>query len=361
MARAGPRLDVSLGLSVAVEHCVADGAAVDRAHRQLEQRRLALLYPGLPEFERLRARLDDMRRTWRSWADAWARDFSAGCRAHGFLPEAARQQRTLFDEAVRPMTTEPGLTAYFVVDALRFEMAEELFQALEDTPATNVRLRWRLAELPSVTEVGMNVLAPVASGGKLRPSLSGSRVQGFSCGEFRVASPETRERAMHDRVGGGTCPWLSLEEVLGRDRVALKKTVSQARLLVVHGTEIDDAGEKRVGPAVFDHVLQKLRAAPGGAVPDARRGAAGRGGRRRSGGRRLRAPLPPGRTHRRARAGRAEPPERRRRRRALRAAPAVRDDRAQRRPGRSQPNHRPLFRSERGYISSHRLHNAQEK
>ena len=259
--RAGPRLDLSSGLSAGVERYLSHGAAVDRAHRQLEQRRLALLYPGLPQFERLRARLDDMRRTWRGWADAWARDFSAACVTHGFLPEAARQQRTLFDDVVRPMTTEPGVTAYFVVDALRFEMAEELFRALEDTPATNVRLDWRLAELPSVTEVGMNVLAPVASSGKLRPSLSGTRIGGFSCGEFRVSNPETRKRAMHDRVGGGTCPWLSLEEILGRDRVTLKKTVAQARLLVVHGTEIDDAGEKGVGPAVFQHVLQKLRAA----------------------------------------------------------------------------------------------------
>ena len=36
------------------------GAAVDQAHRLLEQRRVALLYPLLPEFETLRARLDGM-------------------------------------------------------------------------------------------------------------------------------------------------------------------------------------------------------------------------------------------------------------------------------------------------------------
>ena len=260
VGRAGSQLATQDGLAGAVERYVSHGAAVDRAHRQLEQRRLTLLYPQLPQFECLRARLDDMRRFWRTWADAWAEDFSAACMAHGFLPDASLQQRTLFDEVVCPMTAESGVTAFFVVDALRFEMAEELYEALKDTPATTVRLEPRLSELPSVTEVGMNVLAPVVSRGKLHPSLSNGKIQGFSTGEFRVSNPESRKRAMHDRVGGGTCPWLKLEQVLGRDSVALKRTVAQAKLLVVHSLEIDDAGEKGAGPAVFDLVMQKLRA-----------------------------------------------------------------------------------------------------
>ena len=84
---------------------------------------------------------------------------------------------------------EPGTTAYFVVDALRFEMGEELFRQMEGTPATTVTLRPRLAELPTVTEVGMNVLAPVVAqrpaadldGGRRRrgPGLPDGRVPGF--------------------------------------------------------------------------------------------------------------------------------------------------------------------------------------
>ena len=258
---AGASLGPAQDLRGAVDRYVAHGVAVDQAHRRLEQRRLALLYSPVPEFERLRARLDATRAYWRAWADGWARDFNRLCRSHGFLPDASLQQRTIFDGVVRPMTAEPGVTAYFVVDALRFEMAEELYRTLKDTPATTVQLKPRLAELPSVTEVGMNVLAPVVKRGKLWPSLSNGRVQGFSSGEFRVTSPETRRRAMHDRVGGTTCPWLSLAEVLGRGRLALKKTIANSKLMVVHSMEIDNAGETGAGPAVFDSVLQKLRAA----------------------------------------------------------------------------------------------------
>ena len=259
--QAGPRLNAVSGLESAVERYVSHGAAVDQAHRKLEQSRLNLLYPQLPEFTRLRAQLDTMRLVWRTWADAWACDFSALCKTHGFLPESTWQQRSLFDDVVQPMTTESGVTAYFVVDALRFEMAEQLYQELKATPATRIELKPRLSELPSVTEVGMNVLAPVTKDGKLQPSLAKGKVKGFSTGEYRVFNPDTRKRAMHDRVGGATCPWLSLSDVLSRDNLTLKKTIAQAKLLVVHSQEIDKAGEKDAGPAVFEVVLRQLRAA----------------------------------------------------------------------------------------------------
>jgi hypothetical protein len=265
IARAGGRLTAgtSGGLEAAMNAYVKRGAAVDQAHRHLEQRRTAVLYPQVPEFETLRARLDDLRRVWRAWADTWAREFNALCHAEGFLPGAPLQQRTLFNDVVRPMIQEAGATAYFVVDALRFEMGDELYRQVADTPATTAALRPRLAELPTVTEVGMNVLAPVERNGRLQVSMASDtgRVQGFQTGEFRVSDPETRRRAMHDRIGGGTCPWLTLEEVVSRDSASLKRTVAQARLVVVHSQEIDNAGEKGVGPAVFDHVMQKLRAA----------------------------------------------------------------------------------------------------
>ena len=59
----------------------------------------------------------------------------------------------------------------------------------------------------------MNVLAPVADGGRLRPAISRRRrVLGFLDGRVPRLRPGDRKRAMHDRVGGATCPWLTLEE-----------------------------------------------------------------------------------------------------------------------------------------------------
>lgn len=270
---AGDRLPTVGSLDAAVEAYVRQGAAVDRAHRHLEQRRVDLLYPQIAEFESLRTALDAMRHIWRRWADNWARDFNSLCRTQGFLPSAAYQQRTLFNQVVRPLTQSPGPTAYFVIDAFRYEMGEELYAQLAETPASTVQLKVRLAELPTITAVGMNLLAPVEVNGRLLPALSdsgtgagagigmGAKVLGFSTGEFRVTDPESRKRAMHDRVGGGTAPWLSLDEVVNRESHSLKLAVAKARLVIVHSQEIDHAGEKEVGPAVFNHVMQKLRAA----------------------------------------------------------------------------------------------------
>lgn len=260
---AGAALAPQPSLEAALDAYAQRGAPVDQAHRHLEQRRSALLYPQVPSFEMLRARLDDARRAWHAWADQWARDFNEVCREHGFLPTAKLQQRALFDDVVAPATRESGATALFLIDALRYEMADELFRQLQATPATTAHLRARLAELPSVTEVGMNALSPVARNGRLRPDLApdGDRLLGFSAGEFRVNDPATRKRAMHDRVGGATCPWLSLSEITGRDASTLKRSVAQARLVVVHDREIDAVGERGGGARVFDGVLHSISAA----------------------------------------------------------------------------------------------------
>ena len=261
--RAGPRLGPCDSLAAGVEAYLEHGAAVDQAHRHLEQRRAALLSPRLPELETLRGRLDPMRPLWRRWADAWARDWNTLCQHHGFLPDSPLRQRSLFAEVVEPLVDPSTTTAFFLLDAFRYEMAEELHRQLADTPAIRTRLTARLAELPTVTEVGMNVLAPLSKKGRLSPffSADGKKIVGFSCGEFRVCDPETRRRAMHDRVGGKTCPSLRLNDVVERDSKSLRRSIAQARLLVVHSRETDRAGENELGPMVFEQVIQKVRTA----------------------------------------------------------------------------------------------------
>jgi len=258
--RAGPKLEAT-SLEEAVAAYAERGAAVDRAHRELAQGAARLLVPRMPAFEALRPRLAKLRTLWRTWANQWANDFNGLCTNSGFLPPPELRQRTLFDDVVLPLTREAGKTAYFVVDALRYEMAGELLEAIEDTPATTARLSGRLAELPSVTEVGMNVLAPVTHHGRLRPALKGPKILGFASGEFRVHDPETRRRAMHDRVGGATCPLVTLDEVLEADSTRLKRQIAQAKLVVVWSREIDELGEHGGGALTFDDALRKLRAA----------------------------------------------------------------------------------------------------
>lgn len=260
LVRAGGSLARGGGLTGAIEQYVQRGAAVDQAHRWLEQRRSDCLDTQMPEFERLRARLDGMRVAWRAWADAWSRDFNAICREAGFLPPPNLQQRMLFDDVVRESCRQPGTTALFVVDALRFEMAQELAASLGEPEQT--WLDARLAELPTITAVGMNVLAPVATRGRLRPVVHDTKIVGFNAtGEFQVRDPETRLRAMHDRIGGRKPESLGLDALLGKDRRSLARKLATQSLVIVHSSEIDEAGESGQGLGVFTRILQKLRGA----------------------------------------------------------------------------------------------------
>ncbi len=261
IASAGVSLGPVDDLALAVERYRTLGFRVDQTHRHLEQRRMALLYPQIPEFGIIRARMESVVGLWHRWADTWAKDFNALCTRHGFLPEPRLQQRTLFREVVEPLTNSTGTTALFLIDALRYEMGEELFRLMRETPATRCLLQARLAELPTTTAVGMNALAPVANQSRLVPAIIGGEVVGFVAGELTVSGPEERKRAMQSRVGGATAPWLTLDEVLTRSEASLKQTIARARLVMVSSLEIDEAGENGVGPAFFDQAIQRLRAA----------------------------------------------------------------------------------------------------
>ncbi len=246
------------GVDDAVERYAHGACEVDRAHRRFEQKRIALLEPRIPNFGDLQEIVGSLRRLCRAWADRLTRDFTAVCQEHGFLPDAGLQQRTLYEQVVQPLTAGTEKVAVFVVDALRYEMAAELAEELRAAGAV-VDLRARLAELPTITSVGMNALAPVAQpNGHL--SVAGT-FQGFRTGEFTVRTPNDRARAMGTRSVGQAALLLNLADVCDAEATSLKRRLSQARLILVHSKEIDDAGEANMGLPTFDLTLRQLRSA----------------------------------------------------------------------------------------------------
>lgn len=236
----------------------AEGAfQVDRAHRRFEQKRLALLEPRLPHFGALQEVVGALRQAHRAWADALARDFTSVCQSTGFLPPATLRQRTLFDQVVHPLTLAGEKVAVFVIDAFRFEMATELVEDLEGA-GTLVDLKPRFAELPTITSVGMNVLAPVSQGDRLHVA---GVFQGFKSGEFTVRSPDDRARAMGSRSADKQALPLTLAEVCEANTTTLTRRVKPHQLIVVHSREIDDAGEANIGLPTFESTLRQIKAA----------------------------------------------------------------------------------------------------
>jgi hypothetical protein len=230
---------------------------VDRAHRQFEQRRLALLEPSLPHHGPLQEVARLLRGEHRAWADQLCQDFTKICVEKGYLPPSSLQQRALYDQVVHPLVSPTTKTAVFLIDAFRFEMATELLDELRASGAT-VDLKPRLAELPTLTSVGMNVLAPVTQGERL--TVAGT-FEGFKTGEFTVRKPEDRARAMGIRSTGKIGPLLTVGDVCDMTTAGLTRKLKAESLVVVHSRDIDDAGEANVGLPTFESSLRQIKSA----------------------------------------------------------------------------------------------------
>ena len=273
MIRAAARLEVAieqhadplahaLGIAEALGQYEKKLWRVDLLHRQMEQKRRALTSQS-PNFSALRTTMDAIRGRYHDWADVAAKRFSALCEKDSFIPASDRQQRETFEQDVRPLYHANRRLVYMVLDGFRFEMAKDLAERLDDGEQKELRVKARMAELPSITSVGMNVLAPVSTSGALHPKMTGSdsnpKFGGFALGTYHVMNPETRKRAMYKHVGGNACPLLSLDEVHESDN--LKKRIASFGLTVVHALEIDDVGEVGQGTAAFDSILMKVASA----------------------------------------------------------------------------------------------------
>jgi hypothetical protein len=79
-----------------------------------------------------------------------------------FEIEGVMCQDEVFRRQVRSHAPE-GKMAYVLVDALRYEMGQELFEGLGDE--FDINLGPAMAQLPTITEVGMAALMPGADQG----------------------------------------------------------------------------------------------------------------------------------------------------------------------------------------------------
>lgn len=248
-------------LGDAVEAYTSKGYLVDLAHRRFEQRHHEIMSGDVHDRDGLLAVIGAARRAYRDWADDLARAFSRVCQSFGFLPDESLQQRTIYDRVIAPLVRDGAKVAVFFVDAFRYEMAAELSREFIGQ-GVSVELKAALAELPTITSVGMNVLAPVNQGQRLDPVMRGDSIEGFSAGEYQVRTRDARARALGVRADGKAAKQLDLETVGTLSTTELRTIVSRApAVLLVHSREIDHAGEAGFGPITFERTLRQIRAA----------------------------------------------------------------------------------------------------
>jgi hypothetical protein len=160
----------------------------------------------------------------------------------------------------RVVAEQPTPVAYFLVDAMRYEMGAELAARL---PASaEVRVRPAVAALPSITPVGMAALHPGAAGSFAVVS-EGSKL-GVRIEEAFLPDVGARRKFAASRIPGLVD--LTLSDVLTWSRTKLASHVGGAQVVIVRSQEIDAAGEggfayqaRQVMDAVIDDLVRAIR------------------------------------------------------------------------------------------------------
>ena len=208
-------------------------AELDRRQRLYEQSAAECADDGevLPLVDACRAR-------YRSVAlQVQDRFLSLVC-TEGWPPDGVMRHTEVFDRLVAPLLEQRERVAFFLGDALRFEMGRDLGEALGDLG--EVETTALASVLPTTTPCGMAALMPgadgalslVESGGELVPTL-GTRLLKVSNDRMKLLKELYGDRFADVTLGG----------LLSTSVQKLGKRIGDAELLVVRTQDIDALGE----------------------------------------------------------------------------------------------------------------------
>ena len=201
--------------------------------------------------ERVLARYDSL-------LQCMAEGFTDVLRTAGWQVSGVPSQREVYD---RHVARRPGVVAYLLVDAMRFEMGRALAALLEAAGAQAVRVVPVVAAVPTITDLGMAALLPGANR-TFSMAESANGVTGSIDGKALVGSAVRMDYAK------GAVPRL-IEMTMDRllhdmPTKRLAEEVRQASVVVVRSQEIDGAGEslpEGVARRIMSTVLEDIRKA----------------------------------------------------------------------------------------------------
>ncbi|HEX4964756.1 MAG TPA: PglZ domain-containing protein [Thermoanaerobaculia bacterium] len=220
------------------------------------QRRLETWLPGLDEDPPERP-LGVVRRAYDDAISAMAEGFSRALGRSQWSVPGTLSQTHVYPDIV---TARPKPAAYFLIDAMRFEMGFELAERLPK--AAEVTVRPAVGSLPSITPIGMAALLPGAAGSFTIADQNGKF--GARIDDAFVADLVGRRKLWVAKVAGVVD--LALDELLSLPPSKLAKRIEGAPLIVVRSQEIDQAGEtgftyqaRQVMDNVIDNIARAIK------------------------------------------------------------------------------------------------------
>jgi hypothetical protein len=178
----------------------------------------------------------------------------------GWPPEGPKQIQ-VFARHVAPALQAGTRVAYFLMDALRFEMGRDLAKMLEKLGT--VQVEETATVVPTTTPFGMAALLPGAEtdfgcdvrDGELVPTVSGKP----------MVTVNDRKDRFREQLGDRTKD-VRLDELLDDNDAKLRERIGRASLLVVRSDDIDKAGEgtnlpsaRRFMSSILDDVMRVVQ------------------------------------------------------------------------------------------------------
>ena len=226
---------------------------IDRAQRRME---VALL--ALTDRESLEDAVRKTRQTYDDWLDDYLRGATSAAEIEGLATDDLFVQGQTHVHAVVPPARH-GPVAYFLVDALRFELGQDLTDALRrQFDGGDITIQPSVALLPSLTSVGMANLCPGAEAG-LELTIDDADHLLVAIDGQPVMAPADRVRRL--RAAHGQVCDLRLDDIVRLSENELSESISGASLVLVRSQEIDEQGETgklNIGLNGFDATVREV-------------------------------------------------------------------------------------------------------
>ena len=211
---------------------------VDRSYRELEE----ATAQTLDGYEEIEAIVDATRKAYRAHFNLLQGKFLGAVQREGWPLNEMKANVSSYDDHVAPALRDGKRVVYFLIDALRLDLAQDLESNIQ---GHQVRRIPACAQLPCVTKFGMASLLPEASE-KLRFELKGADLlPTYSSKDVstRKARLEVFESLLNDRVSTS-----NLSDFIGatktqKARETFIRKNAEADLLVLTSVDLDSLGE----------------------------------------------------------------------------------------------------------------------
>ena len=210
-----------------IDFYVSSLREVDRRQREFEQS----VSDSMASVSSMNEIIEKARSKYRNLSSRVQDLFIRHVEKTGWPPLGRLSNADLFDSKIAPKLQESGhKVAFFMIDSLRYELGVALEQQLaEDDP---VELIAAMAQLPSITSVGMASLLPDA-GNNLKLTKEDNKVTPF-LGTAKITSVKQRMDVMRNKYGQ------RFEEMKLAEFIKPRKKIQpEVDLLVIRSVEID--------------------------------------------------------------------------------------------------------------------------